>query len=120
MRSLSSHSLCIFFTLAFFCVTAQSQIQLRGNRISARPKIQEKILGENIEVLKTEHCAAEVPGSQSIDLPTGCDYLHGLYRYIYLPKGETRKRQVLADFAVTRTNRGTFSFLVNEPIEIEE
>lgn len=110
----------LVLVLGLSSVSTNAAIKLEGRRITASPDKKESILGQRIEVLDAVDCKTVEKSSPSMDLPENCAYLHGLYRYIYVPKGEKKKHQVLADFAVTRNGAKGFSLLVNDSIEFDE
>src|SRR5215469_1846979 len=103
-----------FFFLFVISSLVFAKIDLQGKSLTASPD-NARVQGQNIEILESTDCAAKVSGNRGIQLPDQCGYLHGLYRYIYLPENSTVKHQVLTDFAVERTKDGRYALMENAP-----
>jgi hypothetical protein len=110
------------FTTAVLALPSHSSptVQYNGRRVVGVPSKQHNPTGQSIELLETEDCDAKAVSNSSIEVSENCKYLHGIYRYIYVPGGEKIRHQVLMDFSLSKSGGKNHSFLVNEPMEIDE
>lgn len=113
-------SLLSFFAQIALALPIEPIITFANGQIKAAPPKGIATQGQNIEILGKSGCEGRVESRSSVSIPTRCDYLHGLYRYVYV-SGESRVRnQVITDFSITRKAPGSQSFLVGEAIQFDE
>ena len=110
----------IFSTLNNGIASSVANVQYLGKRITGMPAKQHSAQGQNIEVIETEECNSKVASHNSIEVSENCKFLHGVYRYIFTPRGEEVRHQVFIDFSLSKSGGKNHSFLVNEPLEIDE
>lgn len=110
--------LFLLSSLQLFAVSAT--IEHSGRRVVGVPDTEHKPLGQNIQILEQNACNAKVIARNVLDVPDDCRFVHGLYRYIYLPKGTSTRHQVLIDFSLYRSGKSSHTFMVNEPLVVDE
>lgn len=97
-----------------------ARVEYQGNHLTGMPSALHHPQGQGIEILDREDCPARELGSAKVELPAHCGFLRGIYRYIFLPEGESTRHQMLTEFSLSRKSESSYVLLVGDPLEIEE
>jgi hypothetical protein len=95
-------------------------VKFTGRTIAGFPGKEHSPNGQNIELLDSEDCNSKVTSKSTIEVSDNCSFLHGVYRYIFIPSGERVRHQILIDFSLSKSSGKSHTFLVNAPLEIDE
>ena len=95
-------------------------VHYKDKRITGVPATEHPVVGKNIEILESENCEAKISNSQTIEVSEFCQFLHGMFRYIFIPNGKTVRHQIFIDFSVSKSGGKNHVFLINSPMEIDE
>lgn len=89
----------------------------KDGRILAHASETHKAKSQNIQIVESEECAFKRVSDTELRLGEKCEYLSGMYRYLFDRKGVAGKRQMVVGFSVRRSAQ-SHVFLVSSPLEL--
>lgn len=98
----------------------QTTLVLNGKRLTARHAYGHRPVVQAIHIADSEGCEARTTGATQVEVSDRCQYLRGLYRYVYVPEGQTERHQVLVGFALSKGAAQSYTLLTDMPVELRE